>query len=171
MTEAYMRGFNRRCQERGVDPNAVVKYAEFVNRREAAKAQALTKRAQQLNLATAPNLGYAGAGAGALLGGAVGALSSREHRLRNFILGAILGAGAGGAGGYITGHQLKPETMAGLNAWLNKAYGKTKTFGQSAVKHTVDTAKEVGNRAAGAARAVGGAKVEPKAEPKAEPKK
>lgn len=156
MTESYKRGFVNRCLERGVDPNAVVKYAEYVNAREAAKNQKLTKSAKDINFATAPNMGYAGAGAGALLGGAVGALSSREHRLRNFILGAILGGGLGGAGGYVTGHNLGDKNMAALNAWLNKAYNKTKDFGTKAVGKTVGAAKEVKDRTVNAAKAVAG---------------
>ena len=75
MTESYKRGFVNRCLERGVDPNAVVKYAEYVNAREAAKNQKLTKSAKDINFATAPNMGYAGAGAGAA-GAAAGAAAA-----------------------------------------------------------------------------------------------
>ncbi len=158
MTESYKRGFVNRCRERGVDPNEVVKYAEYVNAREAEKNRRLTKAAQAINFTKAPNLGYAGAGAGALLGGAIGALSSREHRLRNFILGAILGGSLGGAGGYVAGHNVGPETLGKINGWLNRAYGKTKSVAQ-----------EAGRRAKGAVQAAGGAEVTPKPKTDAKP--
>lgn len=69
---AYEQGFITKCAEYGVDGRRLLKQARY-----------------------GFNENLAGIGLGALGGGVIGALSDRKHRLRNAIIGTLLGAGAG----------------------------------------------------------------------------
>jgi len=52
---------------------------------------------------------------GALLGGGVGALTSKKHRMRNAVIGALLGGGVGAGARYA----LAGQGISGLNELFN----------------------------------------------------
>jgi len=97
---SYEQGFMNKCAEYGIDGKAILKAA-------------------QVNIDSNTAIG---AGAGALLGGGLGALTSRQHRLRNALILALLGGGAGAATGHYYGDQ--------IGAWGADAYGKAKAWGK-----------------------------------------
>jgi len=74
----YEQGFMRKCAEYGVDGRGLLKQALL-----------------GVNKFTLANYGPEVA-AGALLGGGIGALTSKKKRVRNALIGAIAGGAAGG---------------------------------------------------------------------------
>ena len=122
MNEAYVEGFVRQCEARGVDPEAFV------------------KRAFDPVLGSAAWGGLAGLTGGA----AVGALTSKRKKVRNAILaalaggvgGAALGAGLGATVDAVSRSRRRPESEdsllgntgellgRGLDAALNSRVGK-----------------------------------------------
>ena len=89
-----------RYQERGFDLNTATKLLDIQLQKLAAiDWQAMGNKA--LEYANTP-AGYAAGGA--LAGAGVGALTSKEHRGRNALIGAGLGAGAGYGANKLVGH-------------------------------------------------------------------
>ena len=99
--EASLRGFVDRCAAVGMNPDVMLKYASILDE---ALAQAKA------------NPEIAGAGSGALLGGAVGAMAGGKNRARNAFLG-MLGGGAVGAG---VGTAMDPRMQQYASALMAK---------------------------------------------------
>lgn len=95
------KGFIDKCAQLGINPRIMMKYAEgeqgFDWRTLGEQAKNYGSKALDWSKAN-PEL--AGAGAGALLGGGIGAVSGRrKNSARNAFIGALSGAGVGAGAG------------------------------------------------------------------------
>ena len=97
--QAYEQGFIDACNYYNVDPQALVKWAGLGI--EDARAALQAAKEQYGTLGELAQAGVIGLGAsgkpliGAALGAGVGSLLGKKHRIRNAVLGALVGGGVG----------------------------------------------------------------------------